>query len=163
MNRRTNETRSSTGARFLFTGREWLAPLGLYDYRNRTYSPTLGRFLQTDPIRFHAGDVNLYRYVANNPVSAVDPLGLAYFASSGLDAFGGCWLGPFSKNPIDDYFNTELSHEHIFFEDGKSPADIGFGRNGKFSGENSSKYRINDGGYDDCVMRKAVDVVNWSC
>ena len=55
---------------------QWLAPLGLYDYRNRTYSPTLGRFLQTDPIRFEAGDVNLYRYVFNNPVNWVDPLGL---------------------------------------------------------------------------------------
>jgi RHS repeat-associated protein len=75
MNRRTNETRSSTGARFLFTGREWIAPLGLYDYRNRTYSPTLGRFLQTDPIRFDAGDGNLYRYVANNPVNWIDPQG----------------------------------------------------------------------------------------
>jgi len=31
--------------------------------------------LQTDPIRFSAGDANLYRYVANNPVNAVDPEG----------------------------------------------------------------------------------------
>jgi RHS repeat-associated protein len=66
---------TTTGTRFLFTGREWLAELGLYDYRNRTYSPTLGRFLQTDPIRFDAGDVNLYRYVTNNPVRYVDPMG----------------------------------------------------------------------------------------
>jgi RHS repeat-associated protein len=62
--------------RFLFTGREWLAEANLYDYRNRVYSPDLGRFLQTDPIRFSAGDVNLYRYVLNNPVNAWDPLGL---------------------------------------------------------------------------------------
>jgi RHS repeat-associated protein len=55
---------------------QWIAPLGLYDYRNRTYSPTLGRFLQLAPIRFDAGDVNLYRYVANNSVNWVDPLGL---------------------------------------------------------------------------------------
>jgi RHS repeat-associated protein len=67
---------TSTGTRFLFTGREWLARLGLYDYRNRTYSPRLGRFVQTDPIGFSAGDVNLYRYVANDPVNWIDPLGL---------------------------------------------------------------------------------------
>lgn len=36
----------------------------------------LGRFLQSDPIRFNAGDVNLYRYVANNPINLSDPLGL---------------------------------------------------------------------------------------
>jgi RHS repeat-associated protein len=60
----------------LFTGREWLSQVGLYDYRNRVYSASIGRFLQTDPIRFSAGDVNLYRYVGNNPVNLADPLGL---------------------------------------------------------------------------------------
>lgn len=62
--------------RFLFTGREWLSEIGLYDYRNRVYSAELGRFLQTDPIRFSAGDGNLYRYVGNNPINRIDPLGL---------------------------------------------------------------------------------------
>jgi RHS repeat-associated protein len=33
-------------------GREWIAELNLYDYRNRVYSSELGRFLQTDPIGF---------------------------------------------------------------------------------------------------------------
>ena len=70
-------TGSTTGTRFLFTGREWLAALNLYDYRNRTYSAELGRFLQTDPIRLEAGDVNLYRYCANSPVNFIDPSGLA--------------------------------------------------------------------------------------
>ena len=62
--------------RFTYTGREYLAELGLYDYRNRMYSQTLGRFLQTDPIRFKAGDINLYRYVQNTPAKAKDPSGL---------------------------------------------------------------------------------------
>jgi RHS repeat-associated protein len=60
----------------LFTGREWNGEIGIYDYRNRIYSPELGRFLQTDPIRFEAGDVNLYRYVSNNPVKWIDAFGL---------------------------------------------------------------------------------------
>jgi RHS repeat-associated protein len=66
---------TSTGTRFLFTGREWLAPLALYDYRNRTYSAELGRFVQTDPIGFMADDVNLYRYCNNSPATYVDPTG----------------------------------------------------------------------------------------
>jgi RHS repeat-associated protein len=66
---------SAVGNRFAFTGREYLADLGLYDYRNRFYSPSLGRFLQTDPIRFGAGDVNLYRYVGNWPTILLDPTG----------------------------------------------------------------------------------------
>ncbi len=62
--------------RFLFTGREWIGATRIYDYRNRVYSPVLGRFLQTDPIRFEAEDVNLYRYASNNPVNLWDPYGL---------------------------------------------------------------------------------------
>jgi RHS repeat-associated protein len=63
--------------RFLYTGREFLKEANLYDYRNRVYSAELGRFLQTDPIRFEAGDGNLYRYVFNRASLFIDPLGLA--------------------------------------------------------------------------------------
>jgi len=59
-------TASAFGNRFLFTGREKIPETELLDFRNRVYHPGLGRFLQTDPIRFEAADVNLYRYVANN-------------------------------------------------------------------------------------------------
>lgn len=69
---------TSTGTRFLFTGREWLTELNLYDYRNRTYSAELGRFIETDPIRFEAGDVNLLRIVHNSPLNLLDPRGLCW-------------------------------------------------------------------------------------
>ncbi len=67
---------SAYGTRFLFTGREWLSDLHLYDYRNRMYQPELGRFLQPDPKEFGAGDYNLYRYCHNDPVNRNDPFGL---------------------------------------------------------------------------------------
>ena len=41
-------TDSAYGNRFMFTGREYLSTIGIYDYRNRMYSPLIGRFLQTD-------------------------------------------------------------------------------------------------------------------
>jgi RHS repeat-associated protein len=62
--------------RFLYTGREFLKEANLYDYRNRVYSAELGRFFQSDPIRFDAGDLNLYRYVCNSSVIKTYPLGL---------------------------------------------------------------------------------------
>jgi RHS repeat-associated protein len=62
--------------RFLFTGREWLRDLRIYDYRARQYQPELGRFLQPDPKEFGAGDYNLYRYCHNDPVNKSDPFGL---------------------------------------------------------------------------------------
>ncbi len=66
---------SAFGVRHLFTGQQWYQELGLYDLRNRFYSPDLGRFLQPDPIGFWGGR-NLYRYCRNNPVMRWDPLGL---------------------------------------------------------------------------------------
>ncbi len=61
---------------FTFTGREYDPESGLYFYRARYYDPRAGRFLTKDPIGFAGGDVNLYRYVGNNPITFVDPLGL---------------------------------------------------------------------------------------
>jgi len=68
-------TTSAFGNRWMYTGREWLPEIGLYDYRNRVYSAQLGRFLQNDPIKFYGADLNLYRYVNNNYLNYVDPYG----------------------------------------------------------------------------------------
>jgi RHS repeat-associated protein len=59
-----------------YTGREYDAESGLMYYRARVYDPAMGRFLQTDPLGFAAGDLNLYGYVGSNPVNAIDPTGL---------------------------------------------------------------------------------------
>jgi RHS repeat-associated protein len=77
-------TASAYGNRILFTGREYLAEVNLYDYRNRVYSAALGRFLQTDPLRFSAGDVNIYRYCGNNPLNKADAMGLCDEDASSL-------------------------------------------------------------------------------
>ena len=41
----------------------------------RFYAPGIGRFLSRDPLGFAANDANLYRYVGNNSINAVDPSG----------------------------------------------------------------------------------------
>lgn len=49
----------------------WIAPY-------RVYSPLLGRWLSRDPIGFQAG-TNSFAYVHNQPMGAIDPLGLQDF------------------------------------------------------------------------------------
>ena len=58
-----------------FTGQVLDSETGLMSYRNRFYSPILGRFIMRDPIGYNAEDENLYRYVQNNPFIFVDPEG----------------------------------------------------------------------------------------
>ncbi len=59
-----------------YTGRRWDSESELWYYRNRMYSPILGRFLQRDPAGYIDG-LNLYAYVKNNPIKFYDSLGLS--------------------------------------------------------------------------------------
>jgi RHS repeat-associated protein len=78
---------STNIGRFQYTGQTWLPEIGMYYYKARIYSPTLGRFMQTDPIGYKDG-INWYDYVANDPVNRVDPTGLE---SPCITLNSGCW------------------------------------------------------------------------
>lgn len=93
---------STIGNRYLFTGREYDIESGLYFYRARYYDPSLGRFMQRDPLGYIDGML-AYAYVNNNGATGIDPYGLVNWwgvaeASVGLvgntlGAIGGVGLG----------------------------------------------------------------------
>jgi RHS repeat-associated protein len=66
---------SRYGNPFMWTGQRYDATTGQYHFWARTYSPSLGRWMQRDPSEYQDG-VNLQSYVRSNPARFVDPLGL---------------------------------------------------------------------------------------
>ena len=61
--------------RLRYTGQAIIPELDLYNYKARIYAPSLGRFIQTDPLGA-MDDLNLYGYVQNDPINRSDPNGL---------------------------------------------------------------------------------------
>ncbi|MDJ0991782.1 MAG: RHS repeat-associated core domain-containing protein, partial [Desulfobacterales bacterium] len=72
---------TETSKRYRFTGKERDEESGLYYHGARYYAPWLGRWTSTDPAGLVDG-MNLYLYVGNNPVGAIDPDGRQSVASN---------------------------------------------------------------------------------
>jgi len=69
---------SILGNGFTFTGQWWDSDVGLYYYKNRWYSPDLGRFVTQDPSGYVDG-MNLYQYVKSMPTMLGDVMGLKIY------------------------------------------------------------------------------------
>lgn len=91
----------TASASFLgFTGREndATSTLSLYNYRARSYSPTLQRFMTEDPIGFAGGDVNMYAYAGQAPTHRRDPSGTCVINDD-----------PCPGNDLVEWFGDQLS------------------------------------------------------
>jgi RHS repeat-associated protein len=72
-----------------YTAREFDSETSLLFNRARYFDPSVGRFLNQDPIQF-GGGTNFYAYTRNNPIVRTDPFG--YYSGTGV--VGSIYLGP---------------------------------------------------------------------
>lgn len=91
---------------YVFTGQRLDLESKLYYYKARHYNPSLGRFVQRDPIGYAAG-MNLYEYCGGMPTAATDPSG----KHPETKAY---WLGQLLKSTHIDpaKWHTQLGFKH---------------------------------------------------
>ena len=131
---------------FGYTGHYFHQPSGVNLAMYRAYSPTLGRWTSRDPLpnaEMRQG-VNVYWYVANNPVSKRDPTGLATVPPG--DGDGGCG----TRGKYDNWYKKI----NDIFDKGEKLRDIAdtdlddVERNYRALGACQS----DSGGYDECIF-----------
>lgn len=99
-----NQAPSSTP--FGFGGGVYDPDTKLLHFGARDYDPEAGVWLQKDPVRLAGGDINVYRYVADDPINFVDPTGLWSFTGSVFTWLGGGSLTFGVDNHTDRPFLT---------------------------------------------------------
>jgi RHS repeat-associated protein len=146
--------------RHRFSTKYYDTETGSYYYGYRFYHPVLMRWLNRDPMAENGG-LNLYVLCSNDPACNIDTNGCAYIAYRRLDnpinkLTGVVWSEEKERK------NRVWAHQQIFFEDGKSPSNVGFFDDGIHSDNDrniKTTWIITRTGLKDACLRIAVSRV----
>lgn len=104
---------------FGFAGGIYDSNTGLVRFGARDYDPHIGRWTAKDPLRFAAGQFNLYTYIGNDPINSIDLTGWGgltdFAASNGVSlVFHPSWneLSYKEKITMLEYTIMQLELEH---------------------------------------------------
>jgi RHS repeat-associated protein len=96
-----------------FPGQYSLNESGLYYNYFRDYDPSMGRYIESDPIGLAGGSLSTYTYVSNDPLSAVDPTGTQAAVAAPVIAGGllviGCELSPSCAQALSNAITNSLN------------------------------------------------------
>ncbi len=89
-------------------GQYFDAETGLsYNYQ-RDYDPTVGRYLESDPLGLSGAGYSTYAYANGNPVSNIDPLGLWSFSFGAYAGVGGAIVFGYDETTGELFYGGRL-------------------------------------------------------
>jgi hypothetical protein len=96
------------------------------------YSPFIGRFAERDPEDYAAGDLNLHRYVTDNPIDSTDPTGrwlsgdhTALTRESFLRAFSDGLDGMSAEGQCSQHVLAKLTAANVNQDSGSATGVVG--------------------------------------
>ncbi|WWY11755.1 RHS repeat-associated core domain-containing protein [Shewanella baltica] len=140
---RTVQTSSIGSFNLGFPGQYHDSESELYYNMFRYYDPELGRYIQSDPIGL-AGGINTYGYVGGNPITAIDPFGLAKVCSRALSGFSAMY--------------GDLRHVQLFYNDGSNSGFTTVGKpidKGRYFKDDKGGYECEKKELNDDLLKEA--------